>query len=190
MGWTSPIFGIRISPTLTMSAGAVGLAGGGIGPVRGAGFAWTGGSVVAVVGGIGRSWKGTVVGVPTGDAAATASAGFVWSTATTMPLSRTTAIRAESTGTEGTRHRPRGRDGGCASPSTAGTAGGKRAYRSSGDDVSWPGSPGGGEVDTQRLFAPAGATPAAATELQSGGTYVRKRPFAALVGTRAAGMTG
>src|SRR5439155_188149 len=84
-----------------------------------------------------------------GEAAATASAECVWSTATTTPLRNTTAIRAERTGTDGTR---------------------QRRLR------------GGGELDTHREFAPADPTPAAATELQSGGTYVRIRPIAALLG--------
>src|SRR5262245_24505828 len=109
-----------------MGAGAVGLAGGGIGFVRGAGAAWPADRVVTVVGGIGRAPKGAVrVSVSTVDAAA-APAVPGWSTATTMPLRSTTAISAARTGTDGTRHRRRGRDGGCASPSTAGTAGGKR----------------------------------------------------------------
>ena len=37
----------------------------------------------------------------------------------------------------------------------------------------WPGSPGGGEICTERLFALLGPRPALATELQSPGTYVR-----------------
>jgi hypothetical protein len=110
-----------------MGDGAVGLAGGGIGRVRGAGAAATDGAVVAVVGGTGRSWNGAGAGLSIGAATATAPADWVWSTATTTPLSMTTAIRADRTGTDGTLHRRGDRDGGCASPSTAGTAGGKRA---------------------------------------------------------------
>src|SRR5581483_742684 len=127
MGWTRPIFGMRISPILTMGDGAVGLAGGGTGRVRGAGAAGTVVAVVAVVGGTGRSSNGATVGSPAGEAAATAPGEWLWSTATTTPEKRTTAIRADRIGTEGARHRRRGRDGGCASPSTAGTAGGNRA---------------------------------------------------------------
>src|SRR5581483_2068999 len=106
-GCTSPILGIRISPILTTGDGAVSLTGGGIGRVRGAGAAATaGGPVVTVVGGTGRSSNGIVVGTPsTGDAEATASAEWLWSTATTTPLIRTTAIRAPRTGTDGTRQR-------------------------------------------------------------------------------------
>src|SRR5581483_13697 len=73
MGWTRPIFGIRISPILTTGAGAVGLAGGTIGFV--AWVAGAGGSVVVVVGGgTGRSAKDWSA-VETGESAAPASAG-------------------------------------------------------------------------------------------------------------------
>src|SRR5213078_602506 len=105
MGWTRPILGIRISPILTMGDGAVSLTGGGIGRVRGAGAACTAGCVVTVVGGTGRSSNGSTIGSAAGEAAATASAECVWSTATTTPLRNTTAIRAERTGTDGTRQR-------------------------------------------------------------------------------------
>src|SRR5882757_3633152 len=176
MGWTSPILGIRISPILTIGAGAVGLAGGAMGPVRGAGA--PSGRVVVVVGGTGRSSTiAAGAAVAAGAAPATASAELPWSTATTTPLIMTTPIRAASTGTAGTRQRRRDR-----------SAGGDKEWRSSGEPdgwdsrVSWPGSPGGGEVDTQRLFALAGATPAGATELQSGGTYVPIEALAAIAG--------
>src|SRR5581483_10274999 len=92
MGWTRPIFGIRISPILTTGAGAVGLAGGTIGFV--AWVAGAGGSVVVVVGG--------ETGEP---AAGAAPAGLPWRTAVTTPVRRTTTMRGARTVTDGTRQR-------------------------------------------------------------------------------------
>src|SRR5579872_5043421 len=110
MGWTRPIFGIRISPILTTGAGAVGLAGGTIGFV--AWVAGAGGSVVVVVGGgTGRSAKDWSA-VETGEsAAAAAPAELPWPTAVTTPVRRTTTMRRARTVTDGTRQRRRARAG-------------------------------------------------------------------------------
>jgi hypothetical protein len=120
----------------------------------------------------------------TGAADATARVDPPWSMATTTPLVSTPMISAASTGTLGRRHSRRGRRAAIGASPVVGSTGGKTAYRSAGSAADWPGSPGGGEVDTQRLFAPAGPTPAGATELQSGGTYVRFRPIGEIGGNR------
>src|SRR5688572_10733160 len=101
----------------------------------------------------------------------------------------TTRMSAARTGTLGTRHNRRGGRRETGASAQGGSSGGKRAFRSSGDsedcDAARPGSPGGGEV-TERLFASTGAAPAGATELQSGGTYVRFRRIGENAGNRGA----
>src|SRR5688572_30089959 len=145
MGCTSPILGMRISPILTIGTLGRSMTGGAEGRVRGAGSA-SGGAVVTVVGAIGGSPNDS----PTTDAAAaTESPGPRSSTATITPLDRTTRIRAASTGTVGILHSRRGRrlETGA---SADGSTGGNWEWRSSGEGSCWPGSPGGGEIDTQR----------------------------------------
>src|SRR5439155_20424082 len=101
MGWTRPIFGIRISPILTMGDGAVSLTGGGTGRVRGAGAAGTAGCVTTLVGGTGRVLKGAVVvGGSTGRAAANASAEFVGLADTAIAIRLPTATRGRITRTD------------------------------------------------------------------------------------------
>src|SRR5581483_4788543 len=128
MGWTRPIFGMRISPIFTTGAGAVGSAGGAIGFVGWA--AGAGGSVVVVVGGgIGSSANGwSAVEPEIGDSTTAAAAAPVlpWSTTASIPLRRTTTMRAASTGTEGTRQRRR-RAGPAGAVAVVGSTGGKSA---------------------------------------------------------------